>query len=832
METLNDVVKNRKCTGCGACFNVCPTKAISMVKNSEGFSEPKIDNEKCIHCGLCDQVCPILNGTSRESQYPIPKVYAGWNKDEKVRLKSSSGGVFSVLAEYFLKKKGFVCGAAFDEKNKLRHIIISSKKDLTKLRGSKYVQSEIGGVFREIRNLLEEDKSVLFSGTPCQTAGLKNFLKKEYEKLLVVDIVCHGTPSPVVFEKYLKEIERKNNKKITKINFRDKSTGWKSYSFTLSDEKEDILKEKFSENIFFEGFLKNLYLNKICTSCPYSQFPKCSDITLGDYWGIEGYDQKLDDPKGVSVIILNNDKGTEYLSLIRDELFLKKVDKNNSINKLSSINLPCESNVNRDNFFTKSLKSNGRISSAINNTLESNTIKGKKDVAILNMRFPTNNFGAILQSYAMSNLIRSLGYNPKVINYISQDLNQARDKVSTLSLDKFRENNIPYTLPCYTDQDLINLNKDFDIFIVGSDQVWNYNYLRWAFSDDIAKYFFNFVLPSKKLISYAASFAEDHWDGSSDEIKIVKKAINHFSSVSVREKSGVDICKKLFNIKAECVLDPTLLLGIDQYQSIINSESLDSPSEKYVAYFTLDNNLEENIRGNSDFVKFCKKRGFGLKNIRGKTRNVLNQERFIYNSVPAWLNYIKNSEFIITDSYHCIIFAVLFKKQFLCIERGYAGNERLGSLFSILGIKSRFFKSIKDIDLENLFKEELDYGNIEKNLDKEKKKSLMFLAKSLKEKKKMGKVSSILEEDLIDERILNKDLQSKYKELESQNQILGIKNQKLKKKVQNMEVTNQTLLIDKQKLELVAQSYLNRKAIRYIDKLKRVLSKLGFKKYR
>ena len=196
-----------------------------MIKNSEGFFVPKINKGKCVHCGLCDQVCPIIKVTSLNNQYKMPKVYAGWAENKKIRLRSSSGGVFSVLAEYFLKKKGYVCGAAFDDKNHLRHIIISNKKDLQKLRGSKYVQSEIGGVYRKIRDLLEKNKRVLFSGTPCQVAGLKNFLRKDYERLVTIDLICHGVPSPLVFDKYLKEVEGQYKTKINKINFRNKSIG-------------------------------------------------------------------------------------------------------------------------------------------------------------------------------------------------------------------------------------------------------------------------------------------------------------------------------------------------------------------------------------------------------------------------------------------------------------------------------------------------------------------------------------------------------------------------------------------------------------------------------
>lgn len=831
MKSINDVVENKKCTGCSACLNICPTGAISMVTNSEGFFVPHIDSEKCINCGLCNKVCPSLNKITKFNQYSVPKVYAGWNKDEKIRLKSSSGGVFSVLAEYTLDKGGFVCGASFGKRNELKHIIISKRVELKKLRGSKYLQSEIGYSLIKIKSLLEKDKHVLFCGTPCQTAGLRSFLKKDYEKLLIVDIVCHGAPSPMVFKKYLEEIEKEGNKSVTEINFRDKSTGWKSYSFTLSGKNKTLLKERFEENIFFEGFLKNLYLNNICTSCPYSQFPRYSDITLGDYWGIEGFKKELDDEKGVSVITINNEKGMGYFSQIKDKLFVEKVDKKNTIDKLVSISIPCEKSVNRDHFFSELSGSKQNLSSLINNCLNTNGKENTKNVAILNMRFPTNNIGAILQSYALLTLVKNFGYKPKIINYISKELNQKKDKFSVLKLDKFRENYIDYTLPCYSDRDLVALNKDFGIFIVGSDQVWNYKYLKGNFADDIGKYFLNFTLPTKKLISYAASFAENHWDGDSDEIETVKKALKRFSSISIREKSGIDICKKLFSINAESVLDPTLLLDMDEYQKLIDSEPLSDSTKNYIAYFALDQNLEKKISTNSKFGNFFSKNKYELKNIRGEEAKVLGQEKFIFNSVPTWLNHIKNSSFVITDSYHCVIFSILFKKQFVFIEREYAGNERINSLFNILGIKNRSYSTIEKIDIEMLFKEEVKYKDIYKKLTMERERSLIFLSNSLKKEEDNGKKHSLLEIELFEEKLRSKELQEESQSLQDKTQQLEMLNQDLETKNIESEKEKEILLVKVHELEFSVLSYLNSKTYKYAEIIKRVLSKMRIKRY-
>lgn len=830
MKSIDNVVECNKCTGCGACANICPLGAISMIENHEGFFVPKIDKNKCTSCGLCDRTCPMLKEVLIKNQYKVPMVYAGWNKNEKIRLESSSGGVFSVLAEYIFKKKGYVCGAAFDDKNHLKHIIVSNKKDLQKLRGSKYVQSEIGNVFYDIKKLLNKNKYVLFSGTPCQVAGLKNFLKNDYEKLLAIDLVCHGVPSPRVFKKYICEIEKVKKCKIDQIDFREKSTGWKDYSFQLSDDKKIILNCKHNDDLFFKGFLKNLFLNKICTGCPFSKFPKCSDITLGDFWGIWNYKKELDDDKGVSCIIINNKKGLNFLNKIDKNIFYKKINKEKTIEKLLTIYNPCDAHQNREEFF-KNLDNNN-ISEKINLNLCNNIDFDEKNVAILNMRFPTNNYGAILQSFALSEIIKKLGYKPKVINYISKELNKDRDNISISPLDKFREEKIQYTLPCYSVDDLINLNKNFNTFVVGSDQVWNYNYLNSAYKNDIGRYFLNFVSPLKNIFSYAASMAENHWDGDENEVKIVKNALNHFSAISVREKSGVYICKNLFDVKAKCVLDPTLLLKQSDYQKIIELENIKQNDEKYFAYFTLDSNLEENITKNEVLKKFINKNKLQLKNVRGEIKKVLGQDKFIYNSVPSWLNYIKNCEFIITDSYHCVIFAILFKKQFIVIERGYAGNERLNSLLSILQIKNRFYPSLEDIQYDYLLNDKIDYVKVYKKLNIERNKSTDFLKKSLEIKMSDSDKTSKLEEEFITIKINEFESHSQNQTLLSRSQELESQNQTLLSRSQELESQNIILKNNIKQLTLGIKAYKKTKTYKYSKKIKKVLIKIGIKRYK
>ena len=225
------IVDKKKCCGCGACAQRCPRKCITMHTDKEGFAYPVVDTGQCTNCGLCEKVCPVIN--QQPEQQPIA-TYAAINSNNMVREHSSSGGIFTLLAEEAINNGGVVFGAAFNKKWEVEHIFVDNANDLKRLRGSKYMQSDIGNSYAMAEKFLKEGKEVLFSGTPCQVAGLKRFLRKEYKNLKTVDFVCHGTPSPLVWRKYLNEVCHANNiSVITDIQFRNKAEGWKNYSFQI-----------------------------------------------------------------------------------------------------------------------------------------------------------------------------------------------------------------------------------------------------------------------------------------------------------------------------------------------------------------------------------------------------------------------------------------------------------------------------------------------------------------------------------------------------------------------------------------------------------------------
>ena len=332
------ITDKKDCCGCHACASVCARHSITMQEDNEGFLYPVVDTSTCTDCGLCEKVCPVIN--QDEPRNPL-KVYAAKNRNEEIRRQSSSGGIFTPLAEAVIHDGGIVFGAKFDKEWNVIHAWTDTIEGIPDFRGSKYVQSTIGNTYREAREFLKQGRKVLFSGTPCQIAGLRKFLCKEYDNLFAVDVVCHGVPSPLVWRKYLEETrenlraERDAGKNtvssslkdlpvITGISFRDKTHGWKKFGFRLRytaseaaensvsdsaiDHVHDFL-QPFPENIFMKGFLKNLYLRPSCYACAARSGKSGSDISIADFWGVQNYYPEFDDDKGVGLVLVNTNKG-------------------------------------------------------------------------------------------------------------------------------------------------------------------------------------------------------------------------------------------------------------------------------------------------------------------------------------------------------------------------------------------------------------------------------------------------------------------------------------------------------------------------------------------
>jgi coenzyme F420-reducing hydrogenase beta subunit len=389
-ENKIKLAEKQICTGCAACYSVCPVQCISMKEDEEGFLFPIIDEEKCAQCSLCEKICPVIfQGKERK---PL-NVYAVKNPNEEIRLQSSSGGIFTLLAEHIINNGGVVFGARFNEDWEVVHDYTETIEGIEAFRGSKYVQSRIGDMFKTAKDFLETGRNVLFSGTPCQIAGLKAFLQRDYDNLLTVDLVCHGVPSPLVWKKYLCELidillppppnptyvkynsiidikfrdktygweiynfvihfslkmPVEDYTKISNINFRDKKSGWVSShlitiesSLSNNGTKRILLSETGQENVFLRGFLKNLFLRHSCYNCPVKPLKSGSDITIADYWGIQNVLPEFYDKKGISLVMVNTEKGKKiYGSLNKNDqetTYIETITVNSRIEKSVLLN--------------------------------------------------------------------------------------------------------------------------------------------------------------------------------------------------------------------------------------------------------------------------------------------------------------------------------------------------------------------------------------------------------------------------------------------------------------------------------------------------------------
>ncbi|WP_408071402.1 Coenzyme F420 hydrogenase/dehydrogenase, beta subunit C-terminal domain [Butyrivibrio sp. JL13D10] len=314
------------CTGCHSCMTVCPRRCITMASDKQGFKYPIVNADDCINCKLCDKVCHMKRDDLRSKPY---KAYAAKNNNENERMSSSSGGIFVAVAKWVIGKGGSVYGAAFDEKFRVHHVRVTKEEDLEQLQTSKYVQSDIENTYIQAIADLEDDKYVLFTGTPCQIGGLKSFLNKEYDKLILQDIMCHGVPSPKLWSKYIKEL---GIGEIKKICFRDKSDGWSEYHVKIEGTKKNIY-DVFNKNTYMRAFIADASLRPSCYNCRYKHLDYAGDYILADFWGVSSICPEMNDNKGVSLFLVNSTKGERLFDVIKGQVEFKEVDLNSALSK-------------------------------------------------------------------------------------------------------------------------------------------------------------------------------------------------------------------------------------------------------------------------------------------------------------------------------------------------------------------------------------------------------------------------------------------------------------------------------------------------------------------
>lgn len=345
-----NITDNHDCCGCSACASVCPKLCISMLADKEGFLYPQVNKDSCIECGLCEKVCNELHPYEKRKPY---KVLAAINKNEDIRMKSSSGGIFYILAEKIINEEGVVFGARFD---KNWQVVIDYAEDMEGVKafmGSKYVQARIENAYKNTKLFLTKGRKVLFSGTPCQVAGLYKFLRKQYPNLLTVDFICHGTPSPKVWGMYL-NIMTNGIRNLHHAEFRSKVAGWKNFSVSLNydiGDKSVTYTSPMTKDLYMRAFLQNLILRPSCHDCKAKGCSSQSDITIADFWGVQSIKPEMDDDKGISLLLVHSVEADTLLQT--NQLIVEPVDFEIAARYNTAVSCSSKPHANRDLFFQK-----------------------------------------------------------------------------------------------------------------------------------------------------------------------------------------------------------------------------------------------------------------------------------------------------------------------------------------------------------------------------------------------------------------------------------------------------------------------------------------------
>lgn len=375
-----EICSVEKCTGCMACYSSCPVDAIRITSDIKGFYIPVVDDEKCIKCGKCRKTCPSNINVIKE--VTEQNVYASWLKNKETRANSTSGGLFSAIANYIIDNDGVVFGARFDDNFKVIHSFTDNKIELFRYRGSKYVQSNIGDSFKQSEQFLKQGKKVFFTGTPCQIAGLKNFVKKDYPNLFTADIVCHGVPSPMVFDDYLKHIKSMVDSNITNISFRYKKPSWTIFSMKIDFKDQESYIKDTNTDPYIVGFLTDLFTKDCCATCKYTNLNRGSDITMADFWGYTSEEKEYrNTEEGISLILVNTDAGRQLLDHIKNDLIIIEKTIDEALEGNQCLSRPFKKNPNEKEFWAQYLETRD-FSSVIDQYCAPKKMKVRRSISL------------------------------------------------------------------------------------------------------------------------------------------------------------------------------------------------------------------------------------------------------------------------------------------------------------------------------------------------------------------------------------------------------------------------------------------------------------------
>lgn len=707
MDAIKEI-SEKLCTGCGACSNACPSQAIDM-QLVHGFLKPVIDNTKCIECKKCEKICPVLN----REYTSLPQCFAVW-ADNITRFKSSSGGAFPVMAKAVLREKGVVFGATWTEDFYVRHTFVENEKDLEKLYRSKYVQSNLGNSYNQVKKFLNAGRKVMFVGTPCQVAGLERFLEYEnMENLIMVDFICYYNPPISILRRYLDE--RYGLENLKRFTFRDKSNGWMSHCTKAELKDGSVITEKKIDS-YFNGYFKGLYARQACNDCTFSGNHHHADVTLGDFWKIEEHDSSWNDGRGTSMIMANTLKGRLFVEKLKSQFQrFQNVPKEWIRKGQSNCKIP---HPGKEYF--ENLLEYKPFDEAVDKALN-----GKYDIGMVCVQ-SYKNYGSAFTNYALYKVLRDLGYSVLIITQpLSSEIKPENSDNFAISPFKKFENAEHYN----NIEAMKALNEKCEMFIVGSDQLFNYEIYKKI--DGFVK--LNWVDDAHKKICYATSFGVDKILGTFEESVSLKKALNRFQAISIREESGVELVRKNFKVDATRAMDPVFLCDKDNYVKLCSSIHI---SNTGIFAYVLDPNSEkeEALRMLSEKMD----KDLCIYVDRWMSKTYINDSWSLQcqmgRSNEEWLKSLISCDFVFTDSFHGMCMAIIFEKQFVVINNRKRGSTRFTSLLNILNLKERMFDSPKEfIEIYDRL-EKIDYAYVNSIIDKEKEHSLEWLKNAIRVK--------------------------------------------------------------------------------------------------
>lgn len=740
MDNTIKCVSQEQCTGCGACYNVCPTQAISMKEDTEGFLFPQIDTTLCVNCGKCLKTCP--SNMPQYTNNAQPNCYAVM-ADDAVRTVSSSGGVFTLLAEWILECGGVVCGAAFTpDQYAVEHIIVTNRDELQLLRGSKYVQSDTNQIYRKVKEYLEQGKKVLFTGTPCQVAAVHQFIGQLNKNLYTLDLVCHGVPSPMVYKAFIQEQERKLGSKAVRVSFRDKDiVKWNAYTTAITFADGQKYQKKRNECAYMKSFLKLMTLRKSCGHCPFATLPRQGDMTIADFWDIHRFNEKLDDQKGTSMVLTNNAKGREMLEVLKKyatvcvEAPLEHAVKYNAQIKYSSV-----LNPRRDRFFDLLNNYHYGFEKAVDYGMNR-----RFDIGYVGWWYG-NNYGSALTNYALNRVLTGMGQSVLMLEWpvLSGDVSQHKpDNKTRRFANHFYEQSMRYRLDDYG-----RFNYHCNTFLVGSDQLWN-----WWSNRDVGSYhfFLDFADDQHKKIAYSTSFGHDSAYYPSEMKLKIGYLLQRFDAVSVREYGAVDVCKHDYDVDAVQTVDPVFLCSQSVWEEAIALSKVSIDGEYVLAYIL--NPTEDKINATRHVAEKLNLPYYIILDGQGDFEELkaqTNDDHILDNvEIADWLVYLKNASYVITDSFHGFCFSIIFKRNMSVFPNALRGLSRFESLCKMTDLSDRMVSSLDEMIQKTPWKYAVDFNKVSQNMESHIEFSRKWLEQAIEMPKKNAGIKELMLKDIL-----------------------------------------------------------------------------------